>query len=86
MQVDEPTLGFFSCAPAQVAARRICVGKWGSNNGQACIAPDYILVEENIASKLVCLSPWKLCPTFFPQFHRILLIIRFVAFNEEVAY
>jgi aldehyde dehydrogenase (NAD+) len=38
----------------QVGLRRIAQGKWGNNNGQACIAPDYILVDESIASELVC--------------------------------
>lgn len=37
----------------QVASRRIMSGKFSSNNGQACIAPDYILVEEHLAPKLV---------------------------------
>ncbi|KAG0558470.1 hypothetical protein KC19_10G030700 [Ceratodon purpureus] len=37
----------------QVASRRLLVGKFGSNNGQACIAPDYILVEEHLAPKLI---------------------------------
>jgi aldehyde dehydrogenase (NAD+) len=29
------------------------VGKWGNNNGQACIAPDYILAEDSIAPRVV---------------------------------
>ncbi|KAJ8762777.1 hypothetical protein K2173_022906 [Erythroxylum novogranatense] len=37
----------------QVAARRIIVGKWGTNNGQACISPDYILTTNEFAPKLV---------------------------------
>lgn len=37
----------------QVASRRIMSGKFSSNNGQACIAPDYILVEEHLAPKLI---------------------------------
>ncbi len=32
---------------------RICLGKWGVNVGQTCIAPDYLLVEEDIVLKLV---------------------------------
>ncbi|XP_077224274.1 aldehyde dehydrogenase family 3 member H1-like isoform X2 [Tasmannia lanceolata] len=36
-----------------VAAKRITVGKWASNNGQACIAPDYILTTKSFAPKLV---------------------------------
>ncbi|MCO5583476.1 hypothetical protein L7F22_037387 [Adiantum nelumboides] len=37
----------------KVAARRIAFGKWGINLGQTCLAPDYILVEESSAQKLV---------------------------------
>ncbi|ERN08786.1 hypothetical protein AMTR_s00017p00253390 [Amborella trichopoda] len=37
----------------EVATRRIVVGKWGSNNGQACIAPDYIITEKSNAPKVV---------------------------------
>ncbi|CAN0892351.1 Aldehyde dehydrogenase family 3 member H1 [Linum grandiflorum] len=37
----------------QVAVRRIIVGKWGNNNGQACISPDYILTTKDFAPKLV---------------------------------
>jgi aldehyde dehydrogenase (NAD+) len=37
----------------KVASNRILVGKFGSNSGQACIAPDYILVEEHFAPKLI---------------------------------
>ncbi|XP_022980978.1 aldehyde dehydrogenase family 3 member H1-like isoform X2 [Cucurbita maxima] len=37
----------------QVACRRIISGKWGCNNGQACIAPDYIITTKEFAPKLV---------------------------------
>lgn len=37
----------------KVAAKRIVVGKWGSNSGQACIAPDYIITTKSFAAKLV---------------------------------
>jgi aldehyde dehydrogenase (NAD+) len=37
----------------KVSAMRICLGKWGVNVGQTCISPDYLLVEEDIVSKLV---------------------------------
>ncbi|XP_038899560.1 aldehyde dehydrogenase family 3 member H1-like isoform X1 [Benincasa hispida] len=37
----------------QVASRRIIAGKWGCNNGQACIAPDYIITTKEFAPKLV---------------------------------
>jgi aldehyde dehydrogenase (NAD+) len=38
----------------KVTARRIIAGKWGSNNGQACISPDYVITLESFAPKLVC--------------------------------
>ncbi|GLT47130.1 hypothetical protein SLA2020_208450 [Shorea laevis] len=37
----------------QVTARRIIMGKWGCNNGQACISPDYIITTKEYAPKLV---------------------------------
>lgn len=37
----------------QVATRRIIAGKWGCNNGQACISPDYIITTKDYAPKLV---------------------------------
>ncbi|XP_078434099.1 aldehyde dehydrogenase 3H1 [Wolffia australiana] len=37
----------------KVALKRIVVGKWGCNNGQACIAPDYIITTRAFAPKLV---------------------------------
>nr|ABK24239.1 unknown [Picea sitchensis] len=37
----------------EVTARRIVAGKWGCNNGQACIAPDYIITPESFAPKLI---------------------------------
>ncbi|CAD6254461.1 unnamed protein product [Miscanthus lutarioriparius] len=36
-----------------VAVKRIVVGKWGCNNGQACIAPDYIITTKSFAPELV---------------------------------
>lgn len=36
-----------------VAVKRIAVGKWGCNNGQACIAPDYIITTKSLAPELV---------------------------------
>lgn len=36
-----------------VAARRIIAGKWGLNNGQACISPDYVITTKDYAPKLV---------------------------------
>ncbi|KAJ0976852.1 hypothetical protein J5N97_012326 [Dioscorea zingiberensis] len=37
----------------EVTVKRIAVGKWGCNNGQACIAPDYIITTKAFAPKLV---------------------------------
>ncbi|XP_057442683.1 aldehyde dehydrogenase family 3 member H1-like isoform X3 [Lotus japonicus] len=37
----------------KVAARRIIAGKWGGNNGQACVSPDYIITTKDYAPKLV---------------------------------
>ncbi|CAD5178550.1 unnamed protein product [Musa acuminata subsp. malaccensis] len=37
----------------KVVAKRIVVGKWGCNSGQACIAPDYIITTKAFAPKLV---------------------------------
>ncbi|OMO94969.1 Aldehyde dehydrogenase NAD(P)-dependent [Corchorus capsularis] len=37
----------------QVATRRIIAGKWGCNNGQACISPDYVVTTKDYAPKLV---------------------------------
>ncbi|KAK2974679.1 hypothetical protein RJ640_026413 [Escallonia rubra] len=36
-----------------VATRRIIAGKWGGNNGQACVSPDYIITTKDYAPKLV---------------------------------
>ncbi|XP_077213407.1 aldehyde dehydrogenase family 3 member H1-like [Tasmannia lanceolata] len=36
-----------------VAAKRIIAGKWASNNGQACIAADYIITTKSFAPKVV---------------------------------
>lgn len=37
----------------KVAARRIIIGKWGCNNGQACIAPDYVITTKSFAPVLI---------------------------------
>ncbi|PWA52172.1 Aldehyde dehydrogenase, conserved site-containing protein [Artemisia annua] len=36
-----------------VTARRIVSGKWGTNNGQACVAPDYIITTKSYAPVLI---------------------------------
>ncbi|KAJ0969496.1 hypothetical protein J5N97_022373 [Dioscorea zingiberensis] len=42
-----------SSSDLQVTAKRIAVGKWGCNNGQACIAPDYIITTKSHAPLLI---------------------------------
>ncbi|XP_031504270.1 aldehyde dehydrogenase family 3 member H1-like isoform X1 [Nymphaea colorata] len=37
----------------KVTSKRVAVGKWGSNNGQACVAPDYIITTKSFAPKLI---------------------------------
>ncbi|KAM3308726.1 Aldehyde dehydrogenase [Capsicum baccatum] len=37
----------------KVAVRRIISGKWGCNNGQACVAPDYIITAKDNVPKLL---------------------------------
>lgn len=41
------------CSWLKVAVKRIIAGKWGCNNGQACIAPDYIITTKEYAQELV---------------------------------
>ncbi|TVU51178.1 hypothetical protein EJB05_02587, partial [Eragrostis curvula] len=36
-----------------VAAKRIAAGKWGCNNGQACVSPDFIITTKSLAPKLL---------------------------------
>uniref|UniRef100_A0A0E0BG62 Aldehyde dehydrogenase n=1 Tax=Oryza glumipatula TaxID=40148 RepID=A0A0E0BG62_9ORYZ len=36
-----------------VTMKRLAVGKWGCNNGQACIAPDYVITTKSFAPELV---------------------------------
>nr|QSV11996.1 aldehyde dehydrogenase 2 [Actinidia deliciosa] len=37
----------------KVTARRIIAGKWGMNNGQACISADHIITTKDFAPKLI---------------------------------
>ncbi|KAH6835296.1 aldehyde dehydrogenase 3H1 [Perilla frutescens var. hirtella] len=37
----------------KVTARRIIAGKWGCNNGQTCVSPDYVITTKDYASKLI---------------------------------
>ncbi|XP_057987062.1 aldehyde dehydrogenase family 3 member H1 isoform X1 [Hevea brasiliensis] len=53
----------------QVATRRIIAGKWGCNNGQACVSPDYIITTKDYAPELVMLSAIKVSFQFFLAFH-----------------
>ncbi|TVU03423.1 hypothetical protein EJB05_51024, partial [Eragrostis curvula] len=36
-----------------IAAKRIAAGKWGCNNGQACISPDFVITTKAFAPKLL---------------------------------
>lgn len=47
----------------KVAAKRIISGKWGCNNGQACVAPDYIITTKDFAPKLVRFPIFELMDT-----------------------
>ncbi|GAA0139369.1 dehydrogenase [Lithospermum erythrorhizon] len=44
----------------KVTARRIIAGKWGCNNGQACISPDYIITTADFAPKLIDVLKYEL--------------------------
>lgn len=50
----------------EVAVKRIVGGKWGACSGQACIAVDYVLVEEKFASTLIDLLK-KIIGSFYGQ-------------------
>lgn len=41
------------CLSMKVTIKRIIQGKWGCNNGQACVSPDYILTTKEFAPKVV---------------------------------
>eukprot|EP00252_Welwitschia_mirabilis_P005976 TRINITY_DN1658_c0_g1_i1.p1 TRINITY_DN1658_c0_g1~~TRINITY_DN1658_c0_g1_i1.p1 ORF type:complete len:478 (-),score=92.26 TRINITY_DN1658_c0_g1_i1:344-1777(-) len=42
-----------STVDLKVVARRIIYGKWGLNNGQACISVDYVLAVDSIMESLI---------------------------------
>lgn len=46
-------MSFNNITLMQVAVKRIVSGKWGACYGQACIAVDYVLVDEKFAPLLV---------------------------------
>eukprot|EP00261_Vitis_vinifera_P029572 XP_010664198.1 PREDICTED: aldehyde dehydrogenase family 3 member H1 isoform X1 [Vitis vinifera] len=71
-----------------VAIRRIAGGKWASNNGQACIAPDYIVTTKDFAPKLVrlliCMKlVWYLFLCLF-HFPLLLLFLQIDALKHEL--
>ncbi|KAG9458843.1 hypothetical protein H6P81_003351 [Aristolochia fimbriata] len=37
----------------EVTVKRIASGKWGCNNGQTCVSPDYIITTKSFAPKLI---------------------------------
>lgn len=45
-------MNFLRCIE-KVAARRIIAGKWGCNNGQACVSPDYVVTTKEFSPNLV---------------------------------
>ncbi|KAM7486359.1 hypothetical protein LguiA_002368 [Lonicera macranthoides] len=47
-----------------VAAKRIIAGKWGCNNGQTCIAPDYLITTKAFAPKLIDALRYELLEFF----------------------
>ncbi|KAH9551332.1 hypothetical protein CY35_09G009500 [Sphagnum magellanicum] len=42
-----------STVDVKVAAKRIIVGKWTCSDGQACLSPNHLLVEERFVPKLI---------------------------------
>lgn len=46
----------------KVAVRRIIAGKWGLNNGQACISPDHIITTKDFAPQLVSFTLSMILP------------------------
>ncbi|CAM6086424.1 unnamed protein product [Calypogeia fissa] len=48
-----PTIIDSTIKDLSIVAKRVCRGKWACNNGQACIAVDYVLAEESIKSELI---------------------------------
>lgn len=49
---------------SQVTARRLIGGKWGLNNGQACVSADHIITTKDFAPKLVRLPVNFLLPIY----------------------
>ncbi|KAE8680798.1 Aldehyde dehydrogenase family 3 member H1 [Hibiscus syriacus] len=70
----------------QVATRRIIAGKWGCNNGQACISPDYIITTKDYALELVRLPVQVyICnPFLFNHFSHALFILQVDSFKCEL--
>ena len=53
----------------QVAVNRIIGAKWSTCSGQACIAIDYVLVEEEFAPILVCTLQFSPMGIVFQSVH-----------------
>jgi hypothetical protein len=58
----------------KVTANRIAVGKWGCNNGQACVAPDFIITTNSIAPKLVINNNYHSHSSPFLHFQRTFFV------------
>ncbi|OEL15345.1 Aldehyde dehydrogenase family 3 member H1 [Dichanthelium oligosanthes] len=54
-----------------VAVKRIAVGKWGCNNGQACISPDYIITTKSFAPELVKITISIMTNEFLAQSQKL---------------
>ena len=55
-----------ACADIALAARRIAWGKWATNAGQVCLAPNHVIVDESVAHALI--TELKKCiEQFFPN-------------------
>ena len=73
---------------SKVATRRIIVGKWGCNNGQACISPDYIITTKDCAEKLVMLISsmhffFLAFPFNFSAIHKFVLWYRWTLWEKN---
>ncbi|KAL2609960.1 hypothetical protein R1flu_028533 [Riccia fluitans] len=73
-----------STVDIEAVAKRIAWGKWPSNNGQACVAPDYVLAEECAVPKLITSLKANL-KSFYgenPQKAEISRVINHVHYNR----
>ncbi len=80
-----------STADLKVAARRIVWGKF-LNGGQTCIAPDYILIEQNIKDKFIQLLKEEINiaygdnPQNSPDYPRIINKANFIRLADMLDY